>query len=832
MRKSLRIISLLLCLVLLSGLVFATEPTALPEPETETAAGLPDSGTSPAAEEEGGEPVYALTETGASANEATEPVTEATEPVTEPTEPVTEATEPVTEPTEPVTEPTEPVTEPTEPPAPPEPQPPIPPEPKVKVPKAGASATLNLTDKKIIAQYSIEDNWARKALVYAVRNRILAGRTDTDLAPLANTTHAEMAAILMRILNTKKAASLSRFTDVPKSAWYYKTMQKAVSLGIWPIANAGATKLTPNQAITREEAFVAIARAFGVHSTDKQGIYKFSDWRNVSAWAVNDLAAMADLGFISGADNNKLLPKSKISRRELAQVLYRILTRVDTGITVSSFKGRYALGSWYVPPKTKFTGDLILSTDETSVVLKKVSISGKLTLQGNGALKIWLTDCSVNSVVACRPTTLYSAKGVKTVTANKALVCCGNVDTVNAYGDLTIPAGCSVGTVNVMAGSKITVNGKVGSMNVLGSKAVVSGSGSIDTMTVRGTGLKNSCATGKVVNNPYKTAKDVKAVRTDKYTAANIANPTVSLSLRLSNMPDGQSDCTLYWYANNKLMSNTKQNLLKEGSVISKDLDLTQFLDGSTKSVSIKVAIEINGVKATVYSGTLGVSGSLKDAAANIRTQNVQGTVRAQGTLFSSYSMTTPLCTVPANTQVTILMSSNSTATKLRLQDGTVGWMNYYNVAVSNEKFYTTADYSTALKEYYVNNVRKCTSKTGWLIWVSLYTQRVNIFKGSKGNWKLYNSGPISSGRNECPTPVEVASLLYHTRWNYENYYCYKVTVFDDARGFHSRPTGWDGSVYYAAMGYPASHGCVRLLDAQLDIIHDQCPLGTAVYIY
>ena len=301
MRKSLRIISLLLCLVLLSGLVFATEPTALPEPETDTAAGLPDSGTSPAAEAEGGEPVYALTETGASANEATEPVTEPTEPVTEP----------VTEPTEPVTEPTEPVTEPTEPPAPPEPQPPIPPEPKVKVPKAGASATLKLTDKKIIAQYSIEDNWARKALVYAVRNRILAGRTDTDLAPLANTTHAEMAAILMRILNTKKAASLSSFTDVPKSAWYYKTMQKAVSLGIWPIANAGATKLTPNQAITREEAFVAIARAFGVHGTDKQGIYKFSDWRNVSAWAVTDLAAMANLGFISGADTTSCCPRAK-----------------------------------------------------------------------------------------------------------------------------------------------------------------------------------------------------------------------------------------------------------------------------------------------------------------------------------------------------------------------------------------------------------------------------------------------------------------------------------------------------------------------------------------
>lgn len=817
MRKSLRMIALLLCLVLLTTCVFATEPQEQPETgpeETGALQTIPPDGETPPADPDA-EPL---------GDPDPEP---ATEPTTEATEPTTEATEPTTEPTEPTTEPTEPSEAPD-----PEPEPPIPPAPKVNAPAKPAAPTASLSDKQIISKYSIENNWARKALVYAVRNRILAGRGENDLAPLANTTHAEMAAILMRILNTKKTASLTRFTDVPKNAWYYKTMQKAVSLGIWPIASASATTLTPNKPITREEAFVAIARAFGVHGTDKQGIYKFSDWRNVSSWAVNDLAAMADLGFVSGADGGRLLPKSNITRREIAQVLYRILTKVDTSISVKSFKGRYALGSYYVPNKTKFTGDLILSTDNGTVVLNGVKISGKLTLQGNGALKIWLTDCSVGSVVACRPTTLYAARGVKTVTANSSLYCCARVETVNAYGDLTIPKGCSVDTVNVMTGSKIKIEGTVGTVNVLGNNAKISGKGSIGTLRVRGSGLKNSCAAGETVKDPYKTAKDVTAVRTDKCTAANIGAPQVSLALKLSNMPEGWSECTLYWYANNKLMSNTKQHLLKEGSVITKDMDLTEFLDGNTKSVSIKVVVQIDGVKKTVYTGELAVSGSIKDAAASVRTQNVQGTVKADGKLYSSYAMDKVIAEVPANTQVTILMSSNSTKTKIRLQDGTVGWMNFYNIAVSNEKFYTTADYSTAVKEYYVNHVRNCTSKTGWLIWVNLYTQRVNIFKGSKGNWKLYNSGPISSGRNECPTPVEVASLLYHTVWNYEHYYCYKVTVFDDARGFHSRPTAYDGSVYYAAMGYPASAGCIRLLDAQLNIIHDECPLGTAVYIY
>ena len=119
------------------------------------------------------------------------------------------------------------------------------------------------------------------------------------------------------------------------------------------------------------------------------------------------------------------------------------------------------------------------------------------------------------------------------------------------------------------------------------------------------------------------------------------------------------------------------------------------------------------------------------------------------------------------------------------------------------------------------------------MIWVSLYTQRINIFKGSKGKWKLVRSGPIASGRNDCPTPVEDKTILYKTpQWNYPEYYCHHVSVFDEARGFHSRPTAYNGSVYYAAIGYPASNGCVRLMDEDCIFIYNNCAVGTAVHIY
>jgi lipoprotein-anchoring transpeptidase ErfK/SrfK len=236
------------------------------------------------------------------------------------------------------------------------------------------------------------------------------------------------------------------------------------------------------------------------------------------------------------------------------------------------------------------------------------------------------------------------------------------------------------------------------------------------------------------------------------------------------------------------------------------------------------------------------VEESFREIAEHIRTQNIQGRLRSSGKLYTSSGLSTVKKSgIPAGTQVTVLQSRSSSATQVRLSDGTVGWMPYSNVAIVNGQYYVTTDYSKAVKEYYVNKVRNWSSSKSYMIWVSLYTQRVNIFRGSRGKWVLVRSGPIGSGRNDCPTPVETASLQYHTTWYYPlpnnnpPFYCHHVTVFDDARGFHSRPTKWGepiGSILYYGIGYPCSHGCVRLLDEDCIYISDVLPLGTTVHIY
>ena len=74
------------------------------------------------------------------------------------------------------------------------------------------------------------NNWATNALSYAVSNGLLSGDSGKIRA---NDTlkRAEMAAILNRLAGAVKGASLTGYTDVPATAWYYEDMAKTVQMG-------------------------------------------------------------------------------------------------------------------------------------------------------------------------------------------------------------------------------------------------------------------------------------------------------------------------------------------------------------------------------------------------------------------------------------------------------------------------------------------------------------------------------------------------------------------------------------------------------------------------
>lgn len=146
---------------------------------------------------------------------------------------------------------------------------------------------------------------------------------------------------------------------------------------------------------------------------------------------------------------------------------------------------------------------------------------------------------------------------------------------------------------------------------------------------------------------------------------------------------------------------------------------------------------------------------------------------------------------------------------------------------------YTSKKYTTEQKLKFVN---KYSSKTKYLIWISNYTQQVNIFRGKKGHWKLIRSCICTTGGYQHRTPHGIYTVGKKEKsWNYYNRYLLYVTHFDGLNSFHSRihrKKAYGGGFYYPTLGAPGSNGCIRLYDKDCYYIYKNIPKGTKVISY
>lgn len=152
-----------------------------------------------------------------------------------------------------------------------------------------------------------------------------------------------------------------------------------------------------------------------------------------------------------------------------------------------------------------------------------------------------------------------------------------------------------------------------------------------------------------------------------------------------------------------------------------------------------------------------------------------------------------------------------------------------------NYKSSYNPDYLDITKQNFVNS-KGYSSSTKYLVWANLATQKVNVFEGSKGNWKLIKVFRCASGAPATPTPQGVTYVTYkQTAWKTDNYVCKPIVRFYPNTGyaFHSvlyKPD--ESGIKDGTIGYPVSHGCLRMKPSSIQWIYDNIPTKTTVVIY
>lgn len=221
-------------------------------------------------------------------------------------------------------------------------------------------------------------DWSAPAMTHAVQNGLLNG-SDGKILPKGLLTRAQMATMVNRAFASSAKASLTSFTDMVPGVWHYDEMAKSVRMGAFQGADG---KLSPNDPITREQAFAVLARAFGLADGKASSLDKFSDGTQVSSWARGAVAALVEQGYVTGADG-ALNPQSYITRAEFAQVMDALVAAYgDQDLKDQTVEGNLILRTNSTLENVTVKGDLILADGVSAASLKNVTVTGRLVVRG------------------------------------------------------------------------------------------------------------------------------------------------------------------------------------------------------------------------------------------------------------------------------------------------------------------------------------------------------------------------------------------------------------------------------------------------------------------
>ncbi len=228
-------------------------------------------------------------------------------------------------------------------------------------------------------------HWAETTIEEWSNHGVILGY-DGLFRPNDSITRGEMAIIIDRIMSYS-ASSANSFSDLEAGAWYTEPVLKANAAGVI-LGYEGQAR--PQDTITREEAIVMLARAFGLNRLSASGNMPYQDSANIASWATNDVGVMTDNGYLAWAGAS-FAPQQAITRAEVIATLDEIIekmwrsdglyTNVINGTAVISADKAYILNS-------QINGNVIVGGGAKTVVLDNCTVTGQVIILNDAKVDV------------------------------------------------------------------------------------------------------------------------------------------------------------------------------------------------------------------------------------------------------------------------------------------------------------------------------------------------------------------------------------------------------------------------------------------------------------
>ena len=164
--------------------------------------------------------------------------------------------------------------------------------------------------------------WYHEGIDYAIENDLMNGVDFRRFDPNGSLTRAMLVTILYRMENEPYVNwKENPFDDVPYGAWYTNAVIWAAREGI--VNGISETEFAPDEYITREQIAAILYRYAGsprVHGN----LRYFIDNYSISEYAYDAMVWAVDKEIINGS-NKMLCPKDDATRAQIANILYRYI---------------------------------------------------------------------------------------------------------------------------------------------------------------------------------------------------------------------------------------------------------------------------------------------------------------------------------------------------------------------------------------------------------------------------------------------------------------------------------------------------------------------------
>lgn len=446
------------------------------------------------------------------------------------------------------------------------------------LPAETAEATEPAETKE--SQYNdVDGHWGEIAIETWTDYRIVQGFGDGSYRPDNTMTRAQVAQVFTNLLQLKKKADTSQFTDIDQNAWYADAIAKVYKRGI--MIGTGPNTMDPNAPLTREQLMTIFCRALNLEeqtTIDKE----YADIGEVASWAKGYVYALVNKGYIQGLNNvgykddlaeGTLAPKMVLNRAMLLQLIYNVFGQYQTGSNVVVTGAESGKATLVVGANPTFTGNI---TDDVYFVYD-------------------IDDSDAAAAAADQ-----SAAG--------GTVSSGNVESINLIGDAylrvlsgstvnKVKAAPSAGKTAVVVDSGATVN------TVTGTAVDVSGAGTVGKVESTNVTANTTTPIGEIIQNGADATLDGSA--TVKKYESNAESTKVADTIKIGEavIKEGVNSATINANVGKITVESDDSTLITTGNVdnIQVDADnVTLDISGNTKDVVITTSGEgtnVNGEK-------------------------------------------------------------------------------------------------------------------------------------------------------------------------------------------------------------------------------------------